>query len=147
MTGTATPTPTPTASATATATGHLVHPLRAAVAVRPGDDLGFRLAGADVREIPEGDEATAFRALLSDPRLGVLCVEEALLAAAPPRLLARARARGLPVLLPFALPRRWGEAGRGQAWVAALIRRAVGYGVKLGSAGPGPGAAAAGGST
>lgn len=115
-------------------------PLRAAVAVRPGDALGFRLAGADVRVVAPGDEAGAFRALLADPRLGVLCAEEALLAAAPPRLLARARARGLPVILPFALPRRWGEPGRGQAWVAALIRRAVGYGVRLGAAvGPGGG--------
>ena len=115
-------------------------PLRVAVAVRPGDDLGFRLAGAEVREVAPGDEPAAFRALLADARLGVVCVEEELLSAAPARLLARARARGLPVLLPFALPRRWGEAGRGQAWVAALIRRAVGYGVKLGQAGPAGGA-------
>lgn len=115
-------------------------PLRVAVAVRPGDDLGFRLAGAEVREVAPGDEAAAFRALLADARLGVLCVEDELLAAAPARPLARARARGLPVLLPFTLPRRWGEAGRGQAWVAALIRRAVGYGVKLGAAGPAGGA-------
>jgi len=143
-TATAPPTSTPTATSTPT---HSSHPLRAAIAVRPGDDLGFRLAGADVREVPAGEEAAAFRTLLSDPRLGVLCVEEALLAAAPARLLARARARGLPVLLPFSLPRRWGEAGRGQAWVAALIRRAVGYGVKLGASGRGTGpAGAAGGS-
>ncbi|HET9554230.1 MAG TPA: V-type ATP synthase subunit F [Anaeromyxobacteraceae bacterium] len=109
--------------------------------MRPGDALGFRLAGAEVREVAPGEEAVAFRALLGDARLGVVAVEEALLALAPPRLVARARARGLPVLLPFALPRRWGEAGRGQAWVAALIRRAVGYGVKLGAGGgaPGPG--------
>jgi V/A-type H+-transporting ATPase subunit F len=122
--------------------GAASHPLRAAVAVRPGDDLGFRLAGTDVRAVPAGGEAAAVRDLLADARLGVLCVEEGLLAAVPPRLLARARARGLPVVLPFALPRRWGEAGRGQAWVAALVRRAVGYGVKLGAASPGaPGSA------
>jgi V/A-type H+-transporting ATPase subunit F len=108
------------------------------VAVRPGDDLGFRLAGAEVRTIAEGEEAGAFRALLADPHLGALCADEALLAAAPPHLLARARARGLPILLPFSPPRRWGEAGRGQAWVAALLRRAVGYGVRL-AGGPGAG--------
>jgi V/A-type H+/Na+-transporting ATPase subunit F len=114
-------------------------PLRLAVAVRPGDAGGFRLAGAEVREIEPGDEAAAFRDLLGDPRVGVLAVEEALLSAAPPRLLARARERGLPVVLPFALPRRWGEPGRGQSWVAELIRRAVGYGVRLGPSGPGGG--------
>lgn len=112
-------------------------PHRLVVAVRPGDGLGFRLAGARVEEIPAGGEPAAFRALLAEPDLGVLAVEEELLRAAPERLVRRARARGVPVLLPFPLPRRWGEAGRGREYVAALIRRAVGYGVKLGGEGGG----------
>lgn len=115
-----------------------VSALRLAVVVRPGDALGFRLAGAEVREVAPGEEAGALRALLADAALGVAAVEEAVLAAAPPALLERARRRGLPVLLPFALPRTFGEPGRGEAWVAALVRRAVGYGVKLGGAGGGP---------
>jgi V/A-type H+/Na+-transporting ATPase subunit F len=106
-----------------------------AVAVRPGDGLGFRLAGAHVEEIPPGGEAQAFRRILADARLGVLAVEEEVLAAAPARVLGRARERGIPVILPFALPRSLGEEGRGRAYVAALIRRAVGYGVKLGGRG------------
>lgn len=106
--------------------------LRLAVAVRPGDGLGFRLAGAAVEEVERGAEVAALRRLLADSRLGVIAVEEELLAAMPARLVRRARDRGLPVVLPFALPRRWGDAGRGRAYVAALIRRAVGYSVKLG---------------
>lgn len=106
-------------------------PLRLCVAVRPGEALGLRLAGAAVEEIGAGDEAAAFRRLLADPEVGVLAVEAALLAAAPERLLAKAHARGLPVVLSFALPRRWDEADRGRAYVADIIRRAVGYGVKL----------------
>jgi len=102
-----------------------------AIAVRPGDALGFRLAGAAVEEVPQGAEAQVFRRLLADGTTGVLAVEEELLRAAPPRVLRRARDRGLPVILPFALPRRWSEAGRGREYVAALIRRAVGYRVKL----------------
>lgn len=109
--------------------------LRLAVVVRPGDALGFRLAGVPVEPIAPGEEAAVFRRLLSDPQVGVVAVEEELLGAAPPRLLARARQRGLPVVLPFALPRRLGEEGPGRAYVAALIRRAVGYGVKLGGGG------------
>jgi V/A-type H+-transporting ATPase subunit F len=100
--------------------------------VRPGDGLGFRLAGADVREVAPGGEAAALRAALDDPRCGVVAVEEGVHAALPERLAARARERGVPVLLPFALPRRLGEAGGAEAWVAALLRRAVGYGVRLG---------------
>lgn len=109
--------------------------LSLAVAVRPGDGLGFRLAGATVEEVPPGGEAAVFRRLVSDPHAGVLAVEEQLLAAVPARVLRRARERGLPVILPFALPRRLGEEGRGRAYVAALIRRAIGYGVKLGGGG------------
>jgi V/A-type H+-transporting ATPase subunit F len=112
--------------------------LSLAVLVRPGDALGFRLAGAAVEEVPPGGEAAAFRRLLADPRAGVLAVEEELLGAVPPRLVRRAHDAGLPVILPFALPRTWGDAGRGRAYVAALIRRAVGYGVKLGGTGGGP---------
>ena len=109
-----------------------------AVAVRPGDALGFRLAGATVEEVAPGAEAAAFRRLLAEPHTGVLAVEEELLRAVPERILRRAREAGLPVILPFALPRRWGEEGRGRAYVAALIRRAVGYAVKLGGTGGGP---------
>jgi V/A-type H+-transporting ATPase subunit F len=109
-----------------------------AVCVRPGDGLGFRLAGAAVEEVPPGGEPAAFRRLLTDPHSGVLAVEEELLRAVPERLLRRAHDAGLPVILPFALPRSWGDSGRGRAYVAALIRRAVGYGVKLGGAGGAP---------
>lgn len=109
--------------------------LRLAVAVRPADALGFRLAGVPVEPIAPGEEAAVFRRLLSDPQVGVVAAEEELLRAAPARLLARARQRGIPVVLPFALPRRLGEEGPGRAYVAALIRRAVGYGVKLGGGG------------
>ncbi|MFO0584393.1 MAG: V-type ATP synthase subunit F [Anaeromyxobacter sp.] len=109
--------------------------LHLVVAVRPGDALGFRLAGAEVAPFAPGDEAADWRRVTGDAGVGVLAVEEEVLAAVPERLVRRARSRGLPVLLPFALPRRWSDAGKGQAYVAAIIRRAVGYGVKL--AGPG----------
>jgi V/A-type H+-transporting ATPase subunit F len=108
-----------------------------AVVVRPGDGLGFRLAGAAVDEVAAGGEAAVLRRLVADPAVGVVAVEEEILRALPPRLLRRAQEAGVPVLLPFSLPRRWGESGRGEAYVAALIRRAVGYAVKLGSAGGG----------
>jgi V/A-type H+/Na+-transporting ATPase subunit F len=111
--------------------------LGVAVALRRADALGFRLAGAAVREVERGEEASAFRSLLADPRLGVVAVEEDVLQAVPPHVVRRARQRGVPVVLSFALPRRWGEAGRGEAYVAAILRRAVGYAVKLGGAGRG----------
>lgn len=108
--------------------------LRLAVVVRPGDALGFRLAGAPVDEVAPGDALAVLRRLLADPAVGVVAIDEALLAAVPAHVVQRARARGLPVLLPFAIPRRRADAGRGRDYVAALIRRAIGYAVKLGGA-------------
>lgn len=107
------------------------------VVVRPERSLGFRLAGAAVEEVAPGGEAAALRRLVADPHLGVLAVEDEVLRATPPRILARARRAAVPVLLPFALPARLGEAGRGGDYVAALVRRAVGYAVKLGGRGGG----------
>lgn len=110
---------------------------RLAVLVRPDDARGFQLAGATVVTAGPGEEVVVLRGILADPALGVLAVEEELLSGVPPRLLRRIRERGVPVLLPFALPRTYGEAGRGRDYVAALIRRAIGYAVRL--AGPGGG--------
>lgn len=124
--------PQPRDRATPSPPAHGEATLGLAVAVRPGEALGFRLAGAVVREIGPGEEPAAFRALLADPHLGVLAVEEGLLRAVPPRLVKRARDRGVPVVLPFALPRAWAETGRAGTYVSALIRRALGYVVKLG---------------
>ena len=101
------------------------------VATRPGDGLGFRLAGAPVEEFEKGDVAERFRALLADPSLGVLAVEEELLEQVPQPLLEKIGRQGVPILFPFALPRSWKEAGRGEEYVATLIRRAIGYHVKI----------------
>ena len=101
------------------------------VITRPGDGLGFRLAGAPVEELAEGEEAERFKALVADESLGVLAVEEQLMRRLPEPLLERIGREGVPVLLPFALPRRWQEAGRGEEYVATLMRRAIGYHVKI----------------
>jgi len=111
---------------------------RLVVAVRPGDALGFRLAGAEVEAVAPGEEPAAWRRVTADRSAGVLAVEESVLEAVPDRLVRRTRDRGTPVVLPFALPRRWSEEGKGQAYVAAIIRRAIGYAVKLGAAGGRP---------
>lgn len=84
-----------------------------------------------MEEIKEEEVAERFRAILADPGLGVLAVEEELLEQVPQALLEKIGREKVPVLLPFAFPRRWKETGRGEEYVAALIRRAIGYHVKI----------------
>ncbi len=103
--------------------------LKLVVAVPAGDALGFRLAGVQVVEVERGHEEAALRGLRAMPGVGVVAVEASLLAA------AEGGSRpdpGLPVFIPFTLPRRFTEARGGEAFIAALVRRAVGYHVKLG---------------
>ena len=100
------------------------------VVTRPGDGAGFRLAGVPVDEVGVGEEAARFRALAADPSLAVIAIETRVHGAVPEPLLRQAAARAIPVILPFTLPRP-SDAGAGRAYVAALIRRAIGYHVKL----------------
>jgi V/A-type H+-transporting ATPase subunit F len=104
---------------------------RLMVVTRPGAGLGFRLAGVPVQEVAEAGVAERIAALLEQPDLGVLAVEDDLLRHVPEGVLTRASRGGVPVLLPFTLLSRWGEGGGGEAYVAALIRRAIGYHIKI----------------
>jgi vacuolar-type H+-ATPase subunit F/Vma7 len=101
------------------------------VAARRGEGLGFRLAGVPVEEIDEGKETERIKALVGAPGLGVLAVEERLLERVPATLLQRVGREGIPVLLPFSYPMAWEEVGRGEQYVVTLIRRAIGYHVKI----------------
>jgi V/A-type H+-transporting ATPase subunit F len=104
-----------------------------AVALRPADALGFRLAGVRVEAIAPGEEPAKLRALLADGSVALVAVEREVHGAAPEALLRAVAARGRPVVLPFVLPRA-GAAG-GREYVAALLRRFIGYHVKLGAGG------------
>ncbi len=120
------------ATQTATRHGAVARDLALVVVTAEGDGLGFRLAGVPVEEVPPGQEEAALRALRHRRGVGVLAVEETVLRAAEPRGARRRRDAALPIVLAFSLPRRWAEPGRGRDLVAALVRRAVGYHVKLG---------------
>ncbi len=104
---------------------------RLKVVTRPGAALGFRLAGVPVEEIDDARSAERIAALVEEPGLGILAVDEALLCQVPPTVLERANRVGVPIVLPFTLPTRWEERVGGEEYVAALIRRAIGYHIKI----------------
>ena len=109
----------------------MIRDLGFAVLARRGEGLGARLAGVRVIEVAPGDEVASVRLLLAEEKLGVLAVDQRVLDLVPADD-RRRKDRALPVVIPFTVPRRWSEAGAGRDYVAALIRRAVGYHVKLG---------------
>ncbi len=93
--------------------------------------LGFKLAGvrpklADSRE----DAARMLDEMVQDARWGVILVQEDLM----PQVFSSSRRRsasGLPIVVPFPAPRRERPVGEAEAYVAELLRQAVGYRVRL----------------
>jgi vacuolar-type H+-ATPase subunit F/Vma7 len=106
---------------------------RVRVLCRPAIAAGFRLAGLrpDVASDP-AEGAPRLAAMLHEEDAGVILAEEDFHAALPDaerRALAR---RPLPIVVPFPLP-RWGPAATApETFIAELLRRAVGYRVRLG---------------
>ncbi|MBI3047669.1 MAG: V-type ATP synthase subunit F [Acidobacteria bacterium] len=104
---------------------------RLKVVTRPGAGLGFRLAGVPVEEVSGPVTAERLAALVEEPGLGILAIDEELLGGVPQDVLERVSRDGVPIVLPFTLPARWGERVGGEEYVSALIRRAIGYHIKI----------------
>ncbi|HEY9507213.1 MAG TPA: V-type ATP synthase subunit F [Gemmatimonadales bacterium] len=102
------------------------------VLCRPAIAPGFRLAGLrpEVASDPP-DGARRLASMLDDEDAGVILVQEDFHAALPEvqrRALAR---RSVPMVVPFPLP-RWAPAATApETFIAELLRRAVGYRVRL----------------
>ncbi len=98
----------------------------------PAFAAGLRLAGLPVDEVggaPGAAERVA--ALLEDPEMGILLVEQPLFEDLPPLLRRDLENRALPIVVP--VPRAtWGAPGAGpEAYILELLRRAIGYRVRL----------------
>jgi vacuolar-type H+-ATPase subunit F/Vma7 len=93
--------------------------------------LGFRLAGPRPHVVDSKESAaTLLSNMMDDPRWGVILVQEDLMPDAP-RSGGRRADAGLPVLVPFPAPSLERPPGEAEAYVAELLRRAVGYRVRL----------------
>lgn len=103
------------------------------VLCRPAVAAGFRLAGLRPETAGEPAEgALRLEGMLGDPDTGVLLVEEDFHSALPEsarRALAR---QPLPIIVSFPLPTWAAPAASPEAFIAELLRRAIGYRVRLG---------------
>lgn len=106
---------------------------RVVVIARPGLGAGFALAGVRVHEASDGREAAArLRHLLEDERLGaaVVAIDDGLHAELPEDLRAELRHHALPVVVPIPGP-RWSAESRADEYIVEILRRAIGYRVRL----------------
>jgi vacuolar-type H+-ATPase subunit F/Vma7 len=93
---------------------------------------GFRLAGLAVDEVREPREMESRLALAATQAdLVILLVEQALLDAVPPLALRAFERRAVPILVPIPKPRFGPQEGEGESYILELLRRAIGYRVRL----------------
>lgn len=98
---------------------------------RPEVADGFRLAGFEpVRARDPEEAADRVEELRNRERVGVLLVDAVLWEALPERSRAALESTPLPMVVPFPPP-AWTERPTGEAYIVELLRRSIGYRVKL----------------
>jgi len=98
----------------------------------PDRSLGFRCAGFDVMEVgPAEDVSRIILDIQAEGRYGLVVMEQYLFEAVSEAAMKRVRKRGLPVVIHMDMPRRWEEAGYAESPVVRLIRKAIGYQIKI----------------
>ena len=106
---------------------------RVRVLCRPAVAAGFRLAGLRAETAPDvADGSRRLAAMLDEGEAGVILAEEDFYAALPAGARRELARRPLPMVVPFPLPSWAGPAASPEAFIAELLRRAIGYRVRLG---------------
>lgn len=97
-----------------------------------GASLGFRTAGIECRELAEAaDISSVLLNLQAEGRYGLIAVEERFLNRVSEGAMKRLKKKGLPIIVPINIPQKWGEVEYGESPVVRLIRRAIGYQIKI----------------
>ena len=101
------------------------------VLCRSGTAAGFALAGlvADIADEESVAEAT-LRALLQRPEVGIVLLEESIYDGLAPELRTLVDRVPQPIVVPFPGP-AWRAAVSAEEQVVELLRRAIGYRVRL----------------
>jgi V/A-type H+-transporting ATPase subunit F len=98
----------------------------------PDTAHGFRLAGVDVHEAEDAEEAKReINRLLEDSDTGILAVNESFLAAVDDRVRQRIEATYRPIVISLPVKEKLGAIGERKAFLARLVHRAVGFDVTL----------------
>ncbi len=93
---------------------------------------GFRLAGIPADDVPDATTAAVkLGTLAADPGLGILLVEERLLNESPENVRREVERRPVPIIVPVPTPSWGAPTGDAEGLILELLRRAIGYRVKL----------------
>jgi len=104
---------------------------RVHVLASPASAAGFRLAGLSVDEVRDARDVEPRLALAAaQPDLGILLVEQRLLDGVPELARRAAERRAVPILVPIPAP-EWGAKSDAGSLILELLRRAIGYRVRL----------------
>ncbi len=94
--------------------------------------LGFKLAGIEVRKSNSLEELeNAVQTVSSDREIKIVIVDEALFRQLPERLEKQLSESTAPIFVPIPSMRLWRGAIKPEEYVARLIRRAIGYQIKI----------------
>ena len=97
-----------------------------------GGSLGFRCAGIECVEAEgAGDVAKILQERQASGGCGLAAVDGRLLDMVPEAVIKRLRKKGLPIIVPITIPTRWTEAGPEESPAVRLIRKAIGYQIKI----------------
>ncbi|MEE9613590.1 MAG: V-type ATP synthase subunit F [Thermodesulfobacteriota bacterium] len=101
------------------------------IITRPGVSLGFRLGGFECREERGEDVSAVLEEVEREGRYGLVIMDEELKARVSKPLMRRINRKGLPVVVPVYIPEAWEERGEAESPAVRLIRRAIGYQIKI----------------
>lgn len=104
---------------------------RLVVIASPGLSAGFALAGVPVFEARDGaDAAEQIEQLVDDQSAGVVVIDEPLYRDIPEEIRRDLDRSALPVVIPVPGP-DWTKEATAHEYIVEILRRAIGYRVKL----------------
>jgi vacuolar-type H+-ATPase subunit F/Vma7 len=105
---------------------------RVRVLASPATSPGYRLAGLGVEEVrTPRDAGDRLARTAAQPDVGIILIEQALLDATPEAVRREVESHAVPLLVPIPTP-TWGEEKPdAEAFILELLRRAIGYRVRL----------------
>ncbi len=93
---------------------------------------GFKLAGIEVRTANTTEELKqGVQTVMADREVRIVILDEVLFRQLPDRLVKKLEESTAPIFVPIPTIKLWRGAARPEEYVARLIRRAIGYQIKI----------------